>query len=66
MGFVQGSNALAAGKIKLGSTDIDKIYFGSNFVWPLIPTSGSCAIEGTGQVTIPVFSCAIEAEAISQ
>jgi photosystem II stability/assembly factor-like uncharacterized protein len=34
MGFVQGSNTLAAGKIKLGSTDVDKIYFGSTEAWP--------------------------------
>ena len=66
MNFKQGSNSFAFGKIKLGSTSINKIYFGSNFVWPLIPTSGSCAIEGTAQATIPVFSCAIEAEAVSQ
>jgi len=35
MGFVQGSNELAAGKIKLGSTDVDKIYFGSTIAWPV-------------------------------
>lgn len=34
MGFLQGSNTFAAGKIKLGSTDIDKIYFGSTEAWP--------------------------------
>ena len=40
MGFVQGSNALAAGKIKLGSTDIDKIYFGSTLAWSEAPPPG--------------------------
>ena len=34
MGFVQGLNTLAACKIKLGSTDIDKIYFGATEAWP--------------------------------
>lgn len=38
MGFVQGSNTFAVGKIKLGSTDIDKIYFGSTEAWPAVPT----------------------------
>lgn len=53
MGFVQGSNELAAGKIKLGSTNVDKIYFGSTLAWP---DSNTIIIDGLeyGIVTNPV------------
>ena len=34
MGFLQGANSLALGKIKLGSSNVDKIYLGANAIWP--------------------------------
>ena len=63
MGFLKGVNTFEVGKLKLGSTNIDRIYFGSNYVWPPI-TSSSCAIEGAAQASIPLFSCAIEGNAV--
>lgn len=78
MGFFKGANTFEVGKLKLGSTNIDRIYFGSNYVWPPIILNScaiegtaqgitplySCAIEGTAQASIPLFSCAIEGNAV--
>lgn len=51
MGFVQGSNAFAAGKIKLGSTDIDRLYFGSDLIWPFNQPDPPPVFTGTGVLT---------------
>ena len=63
MNFKQGSNSFAFGKIKLGSTSVNKIYFGSNFVW-LVPVLSSCATEGTCSYIVPISSCATEGSCI--
>ena len=62
MGFLKGVNTFEIGKLKLGSTNIDRLYFGSNYVWPPI-ASTSCAIEGSAQASVSLFSCAIEGSA---
>ena len=62
MGFFKGANTFEVGKLKLGSTNIDRIYFGSDYVWPPI-ISLSCAIEGTAQGILLLYSCAIEGTA---
>ena len=43
------TSAPAAGTLKLGSTDISKIYSGSTLVWPIEddPSSDVCGIEFT-------------------
>lgn len=60
MGFLKGQNSFAFGKIKLGSSNINRIYFGSNYVWPPQEVS-SCATEATCSYIAPIFSCATEA-----
>ena len=64
MGFVQGSNALAAGKIKLGSTDIDKIYFGSTEAWPATAPTGYLYLQPNG-VTISAYPSAVTGQSYS-
>lgn len=63
MNFKQGSNSFAFGKIKLGSSNINKIYFGSTYVWPDQPVS-SCATEGTSSYIVPISSCATEGSCV--
>lgn len=79
MGFLKGTNTFEIGKLKLGSTNIDRLYLGSNYVWPPIPSTSctieataiaanyfaSCAIEGIAQTNVPLFSCAIEGVVIA-
>jgi hypothetical protein len=62
MGFSKGANTFGVGNLKLGSNDIDKIYFGPDQIWPPIFLD-SCAIEGTAQGTFQSYSCAIEGTA---
>jgi hypothetical protein len=39
MAIQLGSTAIAANKIKLGTTAVTKVYLGTTLIWP--PTSGS-------------------------
>lgn len=67
MNFKQGSNSFAFGKIKLGSTSINKIYFGSNFVWPeATPIPGECYLECDAVATLPIpGECYVECDAVA-
>ncbi len=56
MGFVQGLNTFAAGKIKLGSTDIDRIYFGATEAWP--ETTTEIYLQPNG-VTVSAYATAV-------
>lgn len=60
MGFLKGTNTFEVGKLKLGSTNIDRIYFGSNYVWPPVPTENSCSIEGITLGAYSLDTCSIE------
>ena len=63
MGFLKGQNTFALGKLKLGTNNINRIYFGSTYVWPETQAA-SCATEGTCSYILPISSCATEGSCI--